>query len=298
MFDWQNIIVQIQNGNLSVSETNEQGETFLYLAVDEENFDVCKTLISLGANVNDIFNMISVLMSAVSRNNWKITKLLIDSGADVNLKAEDDTYSILHEALQANASLEIIKLLIDNNADVRAKTDEDYTILHTAAYNSNYKISELIINTKAILNIERSDNEGYTPFLKAMFWGNLKTGQLLVSKGADVSVICNHKERFNNALQIATRYWGTLETIQWLISIGFDANIKDYEGYSLLHYVAGCNRYSIHIAKSLIEKGLDVNLEYISTRESSKRYRTPLQIAMSNSNYKMADLLKKYGAIK
>ncbi|MDR2583605.1 MAG: methylmalonyl-CoA mutase family protein [Fibromonadaceae bacterium] len=127
----------------SINYTNEAGLTMLHLTAEyDENVEVAKVLISMGANVNAKEQSgLSPLHIAVTYGNIKVAEILISNGANVNAK-EDNGMTPLHIAAvakntAAGRNVEIAKILIHHGANVNAKSNvnsngESYTPLDLA----------------------------------------------------------------------------------------------------------------------------------------------------------------------
>jgi len=127
----------------NINDANDAGLTMLHLAAEyDDNVEVAKVLISMGANVNAKEQSgLSPLHLAVTYGNVKVAEILISNGANVNAK-EDNGFTPLHIAAvakntAAGRNIEIAKILISNKADVNARGNvnnkgESYTPLDLA----------------------------------------------------------------------------------------------------------------------------------------------------------------------
>ena len=107
-----------------VNITNSDGDSPLYIAVQEENMDIAKYLIDNGADVNHINTreVWSILHLACHLKNVEMVKLLIDNDADVELTTNTGAtplYLICETGAHSEVAIEIIKALLD------AAKDED-----------------------------------------------------------------------------------------------------------------------------------------------------------------------------
>lgn len=87
------------------------GSSAIIEAVKYQWFDIkfVKTLVSYGANVNDVstrgnenHSSISALMSAVSSGKKEFVEYLVDKGADVNYRNSDNCFTALTEAMMTD----------------------------------------------------------------------------------------------------------------------------------------------------------------------------------------------------
>ncbi|MDR3492596.1 MAG: hypothetical protein P4M12_11265 [Gammaproteobacteria bacterium] len=89
----------------------------------------------------------------LSKNIWKFwkkypTECLIEYGANLNIKHEDNPYSLLLVAVRSGASLIIVSKLIDNGSDYYAYVEHrhgvEYTVMLIAALESSTDILSLL----------------------------------------------------------------------------------------------------------------------------------------------------------
>ena len=97
-----------------VNWADNQGFTALMGACQSRNFEMCRKLIELGANVNaahtDKSTALHYLLSKNSDDNVDILDLLLENGADINMTAPYN-YTALHFAAGAGALKSVKKLL-------------------------------------------------------------------------------------------------------------------------------------------------------------------------------------------
>ena len=114
---------------------------------DYINYEICKTLIENGANVNDKdFQGDTALIYASTFLKWdlSIIKLLIDSGIEINAQDKDGYTALMEATISGN--YETVKLLIENGADINIKNNDGKTALDYAEENDYKNIIELLKN--------------------------------------------------------------------------------------------------------------------------------------------------------
>ncbi|MDR1052951.1 MAG: ankyrin repeat domain-containing protein [Planctomycetaceae bacterium] len=171
-----------------VRAKDQFGKTPLHCAAwDNYNVDICRYLISQGADVNakNKSDRSPLHYAAWNNSNVDICKYLISQRADVNAK-DKLGWSPLHWAAWDN-SLDICKYLISQGADVNAKDDFDRTPLHYAAKNSsNVEVIKYLISQGADVNDR--EGAGFTPLHHAALSNpNVDILECLISQGADVN---------------------------------------------------------------------------------------------------------------
>lgn len=149
--------------NLNVNYMNSASlkfnqETLLYKAINQNNFNAVKMLITHGADVN----LASVIHLT---SNAETVKLLLASGANPNLK-DYDGFSVFHSHFynKDDEKEEIFKLFLDYHANPNAQDREGSTVLHYIfkSIKGNQEIKSLIpllIEYGADLNLKNNKNE-------------------------------------------------------------------------------------------------------------------------------------------
>ena len=74
-------------GKIEIDQTDIYGQTALFYAVAEGNFQMVKELLSLGANVNhvDSLEKETPIFYAVKENNLLMCKLLVENNAEIQI---------------------------------------------------------------------------------------------------------------------------------------------------------------------------------------------------------------------
>ena len=116
-------------------------------------YEICKTLIQYGADVNCIKDrLFSPLWGASSGNHLEIVKLLIENGADINAY-ESSTTAALNEAA-AKGHFEIVRYLIEKGADInRLTTTLLFSPLDWSISSGHNEISLFLKEKGALSNI-------------------------------------------------------------------------------------------------------------------------------------------------
>jgi len=101
-----------------IDRAHNNGFTSLIIATEQNNIEIIRLLINLGANVNSRYKQLSPLVAAALKNNCDIAQLFIQVGADVNIETNEG-YTLLHFLLNhktVQISSEMKKLLIESGA--------------------------------------------------------------------------------------------------------------------------------------------------------------------------------------
>ena len=266
------------------------GQTPLQVATPEyewtkENIEIAKTLIVKGSNVNvkNKKNFTPLHWSA-RHGHTEIVKLLLERGANSNVRNREKGFTPLHWATQEN-HLDIVDLLLKHRANPNIKDKYGRVPLYLAIKSNYTKIATLIIKS-GLSNVNIRTQKGLIPLQYATPQyggeGSVEIAELLIKHGSYVKV--KNDKNFTPLHWAA--YHGHTKIAKMLIQHGADANIKSEEkGFSPLH-LASIYGYTI-IAELLIQHGSNVNAK-------SKYHRaTPLHLAIKNKHEDIAELLIK-----
>lgn len=131
-------------GGIDINSCDELGTPMLNIAVRNENEEITKMLLELGANINAVSQDrgYTALMDAVWKGNKSITALLISKGADLNtISKEGQTNLVL--AVGADR-IEIVKLLAENGGDPDIKDQMGMSAYGYATLFRKEKIVEIL----------------------------------------------------------------------------------------------------------------------------------------------------------
>lgn len=113
------------------------GTIILSEAVKENNLEIVRLLIELGAEVNDqdriLYDNETPLAIAASKGNLEMVKLLVDAGAIVNIPLKDPEYWTPLMCAVSSDNFDVVKFLIEAGADVNEIRDGGNFALTIAA---------------------------------------------------------------------------------------------------------------------------------------------------------------------
>jgi serine/threonine-protein phosphatase 6 regulatory ankyrin repeat subunit A/serine/threonine-protein phosphatase 6 regulatory ankyrin repeat subunit B len=251
----------------NVNAKSKEGVTALTLAVARGLTGTVRLLITKGAHCDEAL-MSAALIGAITSLSENTAEILIEKGADVNSKNQDGISALMIAASRGLTGT--VRLLIAKGADktaalidtISSRQERTATILIERGADVNAK------NTEGVSALKLADSECMTNVL-----------DLLISKGAD----CD--EAFMNEVLISAITRLNENTAKILINKGANVNAKNMDGIPILKLAASqgltdtvslliakgayCNEALItaiecgqeNLAKSLIEKGLDVNVK-------------------------------------
>ncbi|EAY01035.1 hypothetical protein TVAG_295690 [Trichomonas vaginalis G3] len=146
----------------------------------------------------------------------ELCKYLISHGADIN-STDSLGSTALHNATRYNRK-EIVEFLISEGADVYAINEYKETPLHIAIENNFEDLAELLISHMSYVNT--ANNIRRTVLHYAAVQNNKLITELLISHGADINAKDSHGE---TVIQCAIRFHSK-EVIEILISHGLSLN--------------------------------------------------------------------------
>ncbi len=225
----------LENG---AEKVGSDGKTLLHYAAAIGNYDMVKYLIEKGLKVNaeNKYEETPLHRAAFA----DIAELLIEAGAKVdaeNNKDETPLYYVLN-----NRKLDVARVLVKHGADFddfKKKGSADCRLLFAAADNDE-------------LPVKASDVKQYT-FNEMVRNGVVEVVRAWVKNGLDL-------KKFDASRAIANaRYSKSLEEmLKYLKTQGFDVSAKDKYGYTVLDKCVDASRFDFRVFKMLVDNGADV----------------------------------------
>jgi serine/threonine-protein phosphatase 6 regulatory ankyrin repeat subunit B len=259
----------------------------LIVAIELNHFDIAKELIRNGANVNVQDEQGRTPLMIVFDTTWDthIVRDLIENGTDVNIKDANGS-NILHFAcVTNNQNLEVIKQIISKGVDINSQNNDGYTALICATANLSSDIVKELIANGADVNI--AGNDGSTALLTVLI------APVAIATAFDIDYALAAKLTGLASEEITEKL--TLEQIlekainkstlifNDLIAAGADVNAKLASGNTtLLNAVSSQNVVAV---KTLLAKGVD-------TKAKNSEGLTALDIAEKNENEEIIELLR------
>jgi len=187
---------------------------------------------------------------AVDANNIDKLKSLLQEGIDINCSDGNKRTAFILAATKLDGYDMCEYLLSNNELDVNKSDKNGYTALIFAIKIECRDIVWLLLNSDKV-DIDKADNEGYTPLMWASV-GNMRY------KGKRIA------ERL---LQLGAKTYGVSDDnyaidIAWMNNHSDLVNLLKEYGLKLSltkQWFDAVNKYQIHLLKSLLEQGVDIN---------------------------------------
>lgn len=167
--------------NLQLRDKDLSGNNALFYAIDGYSINIVKYLLNNyknKININETNNNgQTALFVAAKKGSTKLTKLLIENGANVN-HVNNEGSTPLHAAVfNRTSNPALIDFLIDKGANINAQTNDGYTPLFYAVIMG--KVNDVKTLLKHGANATLTNNSGETPLMYTQGSGNTAIIRLL-----------------------------------------------------------------------------------------------------------------------
>ncbi len=243
-------------------------------------------------------------MNAAYYGHFDVVKTLVENGANINVVSEELTYKGITALMQAinEEHIEVATFLINSGADFKLKDRRGKSALSMASKKHHVKLIKLMVesDTLSTTGLPPTDEE----FVDIIYSGNLIKIQRALTAGANVNVRHEHWSGYGQtALIWAAESYNKLGLIKLLIENDADVNAKTkmakktesfqsvnselFMGYTALMEAA--RKGSFEKTRVLVENGADVNVQ-------SYTGMTPLLCASVGRRVKLVQYLLEQGA--
>ena len=230
----------------------------LFMAVENNNFNVVKRCVENGCDVNvqDKFDENTPLMKAILNNNFDIIKFLVEHNANVNIKNKNSETPLMFAVKYA--TLDVVKYIFEHHANINAKDKNNETCLFIATkYNSGNQLNRLekfkyLVERSGNLNVKNKD--GYTPLMMAAKYNKFDLIKQLIKYGARVNIKNDYNE---TAIDIAIKN-DNFKLADYLEEYESDSDCDDSEDY-FDYFVDEMNREIMNLKFSEVFERVDVD---------------------------------------
>lgn len=238
-----------------IEQTNEKGNTALWVACFMRYPCIITALLDRGANINHAnLKGNPCLYGPCCRGNVKVAEMLLARGADVtHINSNGDTLILI---CCRNGQHEVLKFLLnyvdENFVNFKAHIDGFNAIMASAEQNKPECIRVLFeygINLNQKTDHDNAILAEATPLHIASYYGRVEAVKKLLELGANANEVEKHGQ---TALHIAVIQGHT--TIIKLLSSFCDLNLRDRSGNTAVAYC----RNRPEIRKSLVNPALDI----------------------------------------
>lgn len=293
------------------------GESPLYCAVKEGNYDMAFFLINNKAQINAPQKFIisnTPLLAAVRSNNLPLVQLLVQNGADINAKTQHETalsvafrkkvsFALLHYLLslpdmnRVDLSRQITRLL------AHLETDYDYKLLKfllAQGYKFNKEHCEQVLCSgkpalvDLMLHHKNTDLEGaklrlkqhreYTELMYYVATANVEQVKILLASKTDLEA---KNANYQTALMIAAEL-GRTEIAALLIQAGAEVNNTNCLGQSPIMLAVQQGHYET--VRLLLENKADLHLRETLTFAN----HNALELAVEKKDAPLVTLLMPF----
>jgi len=293
--DLEGLKVLIDVG-LDVNKVDEiTHTTALYHAVENNNIEMAKLLIALGAEPNPSVSTdvdkdgkpiigTPALTGIGAKTTIEMVELIVNAGGQINLKDQWRRTPLMAAALHEDTA--VLNKLIELGANVNDVDSEGDTALSVAVQTGRVDVARLLIAAGAKVN--HQNNEGVTALMSINGESKLEMVKLLLDSKADLKP----RDKSGNTALLSNSNDDT-EILEALIKAGAKIDDADDDGTTSLMYAASCK--NLENVKALIEAKAEIN-------RRDKDGKTALQQAIENnkdnSNLEVIKLLKQNGAVQ
>nr|AKD28028.1 ankyrin repeat domain protein [Glypta fumiferanae]AKD28030.1 ankyrin repeat domain protein [Glypta fumiferanae] len=269
----------------------------LSYAIENVNFEMIKLLVSRGARIKHLFEVLYKLddrdrWNRRNPNKWDTMKSLVDDRAIIDIHARGNYGESALEFIMffpnveceniLDVKCELLESLLNHGADVNAKTVDGHSLLYSAVQRGLVEFVEILLKHNADVNIP-TNVQMSTPLHLAVAMRNERITRMLIVAGAEV----NAKDKFRQtALRFACNCKdGILAGL--LLECG--ATIDDISNGDLAPLHIAAINGSLVIVRKLLDACADV--EY-----RQKNGETALYLAMMCGHCEIVEELLNYGA--
>lgn len=290
-------------------------EPLLVVAARKNQPEIVALLIKNGAPLNAMNRLGSnALHLAAFTGNYQLMEMLMSAGVDWKLRNQKGKTPVLYVPYGKDPGVFRLFLAKDKNIlnektsdgagllhmaanagdtagfsyllkqglDVKSEDDQGANVVHYAMSGGSRTMLKYLASRG--LDYKFMSSRGYSPIMAALMWKQMSTVEFLLENGMNINERIP-TENFT-MLQLAC-ISGSPEIARFLIDKGADVNLEENSGFTALFWAVTGNDAELTLA--LLQKGADVN-------HKTKDGQTPLLSAVDGDSLSMVRLLVDKGA--
>ncbi|MEA3289680.1 MAG: ankyrin repeat domain-containing protein [Campylobacterota bacterium] len=221
----------LKNGNVNINHQNQNGETFLHLALKSRKIQKAVWLLSKNIKADIMDNDgLTAFDIAVNNQNHRIVRTLINT-TNVTLNKKDKFGRTILQDSIILGDHEMAKILLENGADINSKNNQNRNVIYDAVSYGNLEFIEYLLSFDN-LELNNIDTSKDTILNHKTVKRNDNIAIMLIENGADPTIInSDGKTYLSNCALIGI---DSLDIINTIIKCGFDINSKIANGNTIL----------------------------------------------------------------
>lgn len=285
-------IVELLEGEKNILDySNEWGDDILAHAIDRQDPEILKYILSLGFDVNKVYKYgRTPLHYAAGRHSTECVKMLLDANANIHA-IDENGQTPLHYAASGEMNPpdpssyefpEIVHALINAGIDINLQDNDGKTALMLSVDTSYGEVFDILLASKADIILQ--DNNGMDIMNYAI--EEIRPRRNKIQTLFDLGMPINHHylHRVGNS---------NIHSMEKLIELGADVNALDEHGWTPLHVASLVGESSL--VQCLLDNEADVTKKILlpSIGEENKYYSALDIVKLSEETKKvLVDLIR------
>ncbi|WP_295840418.1 ankyrin repeat domain-containing protein [uncultured Apibacter sp.] len=248
----------LQSKGLSLSDTDDKGNTVFDYATKKGNVDLLKNLKDKGVKYTNNALFMAAEATRRTANTIEVFQYLVDDLKINPLITNEDQQTVLHILANKPDQQQIITYFINKKVDTQKKDKNGNTAFMISASGKDSKNTEVFL--PFVKNINDTNNKGESALMLAVKSSTPEMISLLLNKGANI----NQKDNKGNnlAYYLVQSYHPRNKdfdsNLNMLKNKGVNFGLKQEEGNTIYHLAIIKN--DLNLIKKLFDLNVDVNI--------------------------------------